>query len=722
MRKIFGITVGGLQKKTITLVLIVLLIMLAAVAGSYFYQNRMLVDVVDETRIEQQDAISQVSEETMHQMLEGSLVSSTILRADLEDSEFSEIVNDVYMLQSMAEGLLENRSTFVPLQPSPPDPAMGGVPSAMVLYEEGVDYTQSPYLGYIAHMSGAMIAMHRNSDKIEACYVGLADGTDLCVDDKASNKLDEKGIQIPFPVRQRPWYTGAVAADGLYFTGIQRDAYSGRIQVTCSVPVKLNGEIVGVAGIDIVLENMSGFSSTETTEGTFIYVINDRGQVILPPKSGDVFGLPNEDTDLHSLGNDELSDFVDQALSESTGLKAIDIADRAYYMVGAPMPTVGWAVISVVDKELTEQPKNAMLGEYNRINDGASEQFNTGTARTMRTIALLFALVFLVGLWAALIAANRIVEPIEHMTKNIVRSTQTGELFRMDDSYRTDDEIELLAVAFDDLSRKTKNYIDEITKITAEKERISTELSLANKIQAAMMPHIFPAFPDRSAFDVFASMNPAKEVGGDFYDFFLVDDDHLCVIMADVSGKGVPAALFMMASKIMMQSYALMGLPPGEILTKTNEAICSNNQEEMFVTAWLGILEISTGRLTAANAGHEFPVLKRPDGVFELIHDKHGLVIGAMDNIRYSEYMLQLERGAKLFVYTDGVPEATATDNEFFGIQRMLAALNEVPDAAPQAIVGRVHEAVDAFVAGAEQFDDLTMLCLEYNGPDEAQK
>ena len=192
-------------------------------------------------------------------------------------------------------------------------------------------------------------------------------------------------------------------------------------------------------------------------------------------------------------------------------------------------------------------------------------------------------------------------------------------------------------------------------------------------------------------------MKPAKEVGGDFYDFFLIDEDHLGLVIADVSGKGVPAALFMM-------------------IAKTNEALCSNNQVDMFVTVWIGILELSTGKLQAANAGHEYPVLKHPDGRFELFRDKHGFVLGGIEGAKYKEYELQMEPGAKLFVYTDGVPEATDAENRMFGLERMMEALNREPDAVPGRILENVHEAVNIFVRDAEQFDDLTMLCLEYKG------
>jgi sigma-B regulation protein RsbU (phosphoserine phosphatase) len=215
-------------------------------------------------------------------------------------------------------------------------------------------------------------------------------------------------------------------------------------------------------------------------------------------------------------------------------------------------------------------------------------------------------------------------------------------------------------------------------------------------------------------------MDPAKEVGGDFYDYFLIDEDHLCMVIADVSGKGVPAALFMMASKIILQSVAMLGHTPAEVLRRTNEAVCSNNEAEMFVTVWLGILELSTGKLTAANAGHEFPAIRQPGGAFELYKDKHGFVIGGMDNVRYKEYEIQLHPGSKLFVYTDGVAEATNTEEEMYGTERMLEALNIDPEAAPQEILRNVRASVDSFVKDAEQFDDLTMLCVEYRGGTKA--
>lgn len=245
------------------------------------------------------------------------------------------------------------------------------------------------------------------------------------------------------------------------------------------------------------------------------------------------------------------------------------------------------------------------------------------------------------------------------------------------------------------------------------------ELALGTRIQASMMPSEFPAFPDRTDFDIYASMTPAREVGGDFYDFFLIDQDHLALVMADVSDKGVPAALFMMASKILLRNHAMAGLSPKEILEKANDQICSNNQEEMFVTVWLGIADLKEGKITAANAGHEYPILKTPDGDFALYKDKHGFVLGGMSGVKYKEYEIPLKKGTKLFLYTDGISEATSGKKELFGNDRLLTALNTDKGARPQAVLEAVDSAVNTFVKDEPQFDDQTMLCFEYLGQGE---
>ena len=276
----------------------------------------------------------------------------------------------------------------------------------------------------------------------------------------------------------------------------------------------------------------------------------------------------------------------------------------------------------------------------------------------------------------------------------------------------TEDELERLALVLNDMESSIRTYVANLTNVTREKERISTELRLAERIQSTMLPSVFPPYPNRRELDIYANMNPAKEVGGDFYDFFLIDDDHLGLVMADVSGKGIPAALFMMMSRIMINSAASSGISPGRVLKRVNEKICENNDAQMFVTVWLGVLTISTGQILAANAGHEYPMLRKADGTFELIEDAHSFVVGGMEGVRYKEYSLTLERGGTLFLYTDGLTEATNEDYELFGTDRILEALNADPGISSRKLLQNMNTAVDAFVGTAEQADDLTMMAI----------
>ena len=336
----------------------------------------------------------------------------------------------------------------------------------------------------------------------------------------------------------------------------------------------------------------------------------------------------------------------------------------------------------------------------------------------MIRVSITTAIIVLISLiLATLFTYRRVISPIKLISSEaddfVGNNTKISEKLK---TVKTGDEIQTLSESLYQMEIGINEYIDNLKKVTAEKERIGAELNVATQIQADMLPRIFPPFPEKSEFDLYATMDPAKEVGGDFYDFFLIDEDHVGLVMADVSGKGVPAALFMVIAKTLIKNRALMGGSPSEVLAYANDQLCEGNEAELFVTVWFGILEISTGKGVAANAGHEHPAIRRKDGQFELVVYRHSPAVATMEGIPFKQHEFELHPGDSLFVYTDGVAEATNAHDELYGTDRMLEALNRNPDATAEELLKTVRDSIDEFVGDAPQFDDITMLGLNYFG------
>lgn len=276
-------------------------------------------------------------------------------------------------------------------------------------------------------------------------------------------------------------------------------------------------------------------------------------------------------------------------------------------------------------------------------------------------------------------------------------------------------------VEFDELSDDINSTVNTLKKYISEAEaRIDAELAFAKAIQHSALPSVFPPYPNRKEFDISATMHTAKEVGGDFYDFYFVDDDTLAFLVADVSGKGIPAAMFMMTSKTLLKSYAETGMSVEEVFTDANEKLCEGNEAGMFVTAWMGLLNTKTGLVTFANAGHNPPIVKHSDGSSSYLKTRPGFVLAGMEGIRYRKNEYQLEKGDVIFLYTDGVTEAMNSANELYGEDRLIKVLERNADSDTQRICDAVKADVDSFVGDAPQFDDITMLCLKYSQDGEA--
>ena len=409
---------------------------------------------------------------------------------------------------------------------------------------------------------------------------------------------------------------------------------------------------------------------------------------------GQWFGAEKEDIEEYLSGEDNVSEFIqkdpDGEKMLTTGLRMTDEEGHAFAFV--------------------------MVSTTDMVTDVMATFF------TALYFVIMLVLIILIVIIARRYVKGRLVMPIRRISdamENYVDNKKIGKndtfSFKQLD-IRTRDELEDLSHVMAAMETDIAAYEENLIRVGAEKERMKTELNVAAQIQLNLLPTNFTALTETKGIDIFACMEPAREVGGDFYDFFLVDDDHLGLVMADVSGKGIPASLFMMASMIIINNLAQEGYSAAGVLERANDRICKTNKVDMFVTVWFGILDLRTGEVIAANAGHEYPAIRHAGGEFELYRDHHGLVIGGMEGMRYRENTFTLEPGSTLFLYTDGVPEATNSKDALYGTDRMIAALNDAKEASAKELLTAVRRDVDAFVQEAAQFDDLTMMGITYLG------
>ena len=428
---------------------------------------------------------------------------------------------------------------------------------------------------------------------------------------------------------------------------------------------------------------------TDTKEREYIYNVVSKASGFSPYEIG-----------FRDTVNDEFLKVYDSILKGETQLHNFMYSRKGYTTSVYPVEDADSGVVAIVgvvkNMDLLTSAKNSYICQIILIE---------------ALIAILSGVVWVVYM------RRRIVVPVQQLSEaalNMVEHLEDGNSPEL--VVKHEDELRELADSFATMYREVGAYIAKLETVTAEKERIGAELDVAAKIQSSMLPCVFPAFPNRNEFDIYATMDPAKEVGGDFYDFFMVDADHLAFVVADVSGKGVPAALFMVIGKTLIKDHTGLHDDLGEVFTEVNNILCASNSEEMFITAFEGVLNLKTGELRYVNAGHEIPFLCRKGGVFEPFKVRAGFVLAGMQGIRYRAGSIQLEPGDKVFQYSDGIPEAINSEKAPYGMKRLESVLAKNSEKAPSELLPLVKADVDAFVGDADQFDDITMLCVEFKG------
>lgn len=579
------------------------------------------------------------------------------------------------------------------------------LPATLDLASTSEQIAENALLGNTEEVFAAILL---NTPEISSIYVASASGANVDYDANAENKT---GFYA-FECRGLPWYISARDSGTLVISETYADSFGRGLTVTISKPFYAKGTFIGVLGVDLLIEGINReILSTQFGSGGYAMLFSSDGKAI-SAKNLSESGFAQETL----LGTQ--SQEVIRAMRESAaGYVRSVIHDEPVYIIYAPVATTGWNLTVVMPIEEILAPAT----RSNEMIQGIIKDTHDSMARSIKglNLAMILAFATLAVVFIAIVRSvcRRSTEPILKLTEDVGHIGEGNLDYRSD--IHTGDEVELLSQSFERMTSSLRAYIHNLTRVTAERERIGAELSVATKIQTGMLPCTFPPFPDQEEFDLFATMLPAKEVGGDFYDFFLIDADHLAFLIADVSGKGIPAALFMMTVKTLIKTLAQTGIDLSQVFNEANARLYENNEESMFVTAWMGVLEISTGRLDYVNAGHTPPFLRREGKGFRFLRSRAGFVLAGLETTQYQKAELSLHPGDILYLYTDGVTEATDTENASYGEARLVNVLDAQPGEDLRKILGAVQEDIDRFIGQAPQFDDITMLALRFGHSGE---
>ena len=486
------------------------------------------------------------------------------------------------------------------------------------------------------------------------------------------------------------WYRRCEKTQATGFTDVYDDHWGRGKMMTAFAPFyDGGGNFAGAMGMDILITDLyRSIVAIDMGRGAYAFLVDHNGKIISSPDS------PNAETAMLSDDPDITPEIAREIL---TGRTSVALSGSETYYAYTPIRSTGW-------KLCIKMPRSLILSPLSYIYENVEW-------------AILFLLLSFVVMWAVVRIAGckfseRLTAPISRLGHDVDKISSGNLEHRAE--ITSDDEIGELARNFNVMTESLREYIANLADVTAEKERIGAELNIATQIQADMLPKIIPPFLNNEAFDIRATMTPAKEVGGDFCDFFMVDDDHLALVMADVSGKGVPAALFMVIAKTLIKNRAMMGGTPSEILHDVNNQLCEGNDSSFFVTVWLGILELSTGHVSASNAGHEYPAIRKAGGMYELFTTEQDPALAVMEDMEFTESSFTLGHLDTLYLYTDGMAEATNARRELYGTERMTAELNRTAGAPANEVLDIMNRSVMEFTGDAPQFDDITMLCLQF--------
>lgn len=630
--------------------------------------------------------------------------------SDIIENRFESIGNIVKQTSGNIADIYDNPSEYLPIEYNHPKYNTKNELQLQWILPEGVIFEgkikdETYLLGNIKSQFKNIIKTYPS---IKGIYFTSKTGINMGYDNSSDKKPEY------FDGRKTQWYLQALEKDKLYISDAYKDSFGRGLTVSVSYPCKReNGEFLGVINADIFINDLNEMVKEINIgkNGYAMLVSNDEKMI-------SANGLTEENEDnLEAFFGDNYKNIFQQIKTEKNGFLESTINENNTYVVYSNINIVNWSIAIVIPKSEIILPASIASQNIYNVLQNAMNEFNSQIIFAGAVYIILVIAIVIFVIYSATKVANKISNPIIQLCSD-VKKIGNGNL-EYKSNINTNDEIEQLSKSFEMMTISLKEYIENLAKVTADKQRISTELNVANQIQSSMLPCIFPAFPNKTEFDVFATMNPAKEVGGDFYDFFLVGENKIAFIIADVSGKGIPAALFMMISKSLIKNLVLEGFTIEEVFEKTNNQLNENNDAFMFVTAFLAIVDITNGKMEYVNAGHNPPLIKKNNKKFEWLDVKKNCILAVIPNIKFEKQEIQLEVGDILFIYTDGVTEAVNKENEFYSENKLKENLNKIKDIDKTHInqfVYNIKETIKEFSNGAEQADDITILVFKYLG------
>ncbi|MBS4984194.1 MAG: SpoIIE family protein phosphatase [Hungatella hathewayi] len=640
-------------------------------------------------------------------------------KAELTEERLLNIAGQVETTAGYMSGVYQNPERYLPRPVEKPAMKNAGKWALQYSLVEDVDYEEVQeeidLAGNLYHMVAPLC---EGNDTVSSIYFSSANGFMISYDKNSDNMFEGKTAGQPaelfvdhYDPRDRDWYQEAVETGKSVFTETYLDTF-GRLLISCAAPVYGRGtKPVGVLAMDILIEDINhSVVSARVGNRGYVFLMNHDGYVVSAPDLAVVDGTYES---VNLMEQEEMKMLAERMASGQSGLISFVKDGEDVFAAFEPIAPTGWSMAMVLPQEEVIAPAVVSYENILENTSRANAQMEGIVHSAMVGVLALSALILLGVLFFAEVRSRKITEPITRLTKEVAVIGQ-GNLDHTVEMH-TGDELETLGNAFNQMTKSLGEYMENLAEVTADRERIATELNVASTIQSSMLPCIFPAFPDQKDFDIYADMHPAKAVGGDFYDFFKTDENHLWVVIADVSGKGVPAALFMVIAKTMLKNYAGFGASPAEVLAIVNDRLCENNEADMFVTVFIGVFEISSGIFTFSNAGHNYPLLYRKGGAFDWLKSSPDFVIAGMEGMKFRDNRVAINPGDRLFLYTDGVTEALNRKEELYGDDRLIETLNR-PEAREMSIdelVTYMKADLASYADGAEQADDITMLVLE---------